>query len=143
MAGRKPLGYMSPTLVGGWGPIEFEGNDRKRDAERALVQRASSAIVFAVAYRLQQYAEARILKAMIDVVAQNPKFPYSKDWLGKVRKRFKGDILAQIPDKTISRGPIDKRFEGDDWLHHNGVQLSDGRKLTLHQLLEDYGLPAP
>ena len=143
MAGRKPLGYMSPTLVGGWGPTEFEGKDRKRSAERAHVQRADSAIVFAVAYRLQQYADARILKAMIDAVARNPKFPYSKDWLEKVRKRFKGDILAQIPDKTISRGPIDKRFEGDEWLHHNGVHWSDGRKLTLYEVLEGYGMPAP
>lgn len=143
MAGRKPLGYMSPTLIGGWGPTEFEGKDRKRGAERAQAQRVDSAIVYAVAYRLEQYAKVKILKAMIDVVAQNPKFPYSKDWLEKVRKRFKGDILAQIPDETISLGPIDKRFKGDEWLHHNGVQWSDSRKLTLYELLEDFGLPAP
>ena len=64
-----------------------------------------------------------------------------RDWLWKIRNRFKGDVLAGCPDKNLVRGPIDEPFVGDEWLHKNRIrgQKSDQ---SLYEMLDKLDLPA-
>ena len=133
MAGRKPMGHIDPIFTGGFFK-EPEGKHARRTEIRSIEQRAESSEVFAVAYRLEQYARAKKLKVMIDT-------HHRRDWLWKIRKRFKGDVLAQCPDKYIVYGPRDKPYQGDEWLHKSGIQTERGKQ-TFYDWLEQLGLPA-
>ena len=127
-AGRKKAGDMHPHFAGGFG-AEFDGEKPNRDSKRASERMRAAATTYAIAYRLEQYKQAGKLSAMI-------KGHPSESRLRKIRKRYKGDILAQIPARWLAYGPADKPFVGDDWLHKN---LSDGR--TLAQILDAMELP--
>lgn len=144
MAGRKKSGEVSSVYAGGFGPTEFKGKDRKRTAGREWSHFEKEIIRYAVAYRLEEYAQARKLNAMLR--------GHHREWYckNKVRPDLKGDVLhslrSQIP--WVWRGPIDKPhvyytdrktkfMQGTDWLHHTVI---GGR--SLWQILEDYGLPA-
>ena len=143
MAGRKKAGEVSSVYAGGWGPTEFEGKHRKREAEREWSHFEAEVIRYAVAYRLEEYAQARKLTAMLD---GHPR----REWCRKIRKQLSGDVLAQLRDsiRWVWRGPIDKQYvyypdpktgfmRGADWLHHTVI---GGR--SLWQILESLQLPS-
>ena len=135
MAGRKPMGHIDPYLAGGFYK-EPEGKHKDRQLKRMVEQQAYSAEVFAIAYRLEQYAQAG-RGVLTQRITDHP----SSERLKKIRKRFKGDVLAQCPDKNMVYGPRDKPFQGDDWLHKTGIQTEQGKQ-TLYDWLEKLGLPA-
>jgi hypothetical protein len=130
MAGRKPMGHIDPYLAGGFYK-EPEGKHKDRQLKRMGKQEQQSAYDFAVAYRLEQYAKAGVLTRRI---TDHPR----SDWLWKIRKQFKGDVLAQCPSKHLVYGPFDKPFKGDEWLHERNHV---GRGIPLYDWLEEIGLP--
>ena len=133
MAGRKPMGYIDPIFTGGFFK-EPKGKHASRTEIRSIEQQANSAEVFAVAYRLEQYAKAGVLT---QTITDHPR----EDWLWKIRKQYKGDVLAQCPDKNMVYGPCDKPYEGDEWLHKTGIQKKQSKQ-SLHERLEQLGLPS-
>ena len=131
MAGRKKAGDMHPHFAGGFG-FEFQGKNREREAQRANEQLALAGVTWAIAYRLEQYAQAGKLSKMIKGHSRYAHFR-------KIRAHHKGDILAQIPARWVAYGPKDKPFAGDEWLHKNFIA---GK--TLAQILEEtWELPSP
>ena len=133
MAGRKRIGEVDPFLTGGFFK-EPADKHAQRTLKRAEEQRAASAETWAIAYRLEQYANAGVLTERIEAHER-------RDWLWKIRNRFKGDVLAGCPDKNLVRGPIDEPFVGDEWLHKNWIrgQKSDQ---SLCEMLDKLDLPA-
>jgi hypothetical protein len=143
VAGRKGHGKVSSVYAGGFGPTEFEGEHRKRTAEREWLHFEEEVIRFAVAYRLEEYRQAGRLTSML---RGHPR----REWCRKIRKDLNGDVLHALRGQItwVFRGPIDKPFDyttdpqtgfikGDDWLK---LQGKNGR--SLWQILEDYELPS-
>ena len=143
MAGRKKSGEVSSVYAGGFGPTEFEGKHRKREAEREWSHLESEVIRYAVAYRLEEYKQAGKLTAILD---GHPR----REWCRKIRKQLSGDVLAKLRAEItwVWRGPVDKQhvyytdldtkfMQGTDWLHHTVI----GDR-SLWQILESLQLPS-
>lgn len=135
MAGRKPMGHIDSIFTGGFFK-EPEGKNKARKIRQKKEQRATSAEEIAIAFRLEQYAQGG-RGVLTQRITNHP----SSERLWKIRKRYKGDVLAQCPDKNVVYGPIDRPFQGDEWLHKNGFETARGKQ-TLYDWLEEYGLPA-
>lgn len=135
MAGRKPMGFIPPRLAGGFFK-EPEGKHKARQEKQEIEQEATGIEHYAIAYRLEQYAQAG-KGVLTQRITDHP----SSERLWKIRKDCKGDVLAQCDSKHIVYGPFDKPFQGDEWLHMNGFKTAKGKQ-TLYEWLESYGLPA-
>jgi len=149
VAGRKKAGEVSSVYAGGFGPTEFEGKDRKRTAGREWSHFEWEVVLYAVAYRLEEYQQAGKLTKI------QTGHPH-EDWFKKIRKSeeaggfgLRGDILQKLRGEItwVWRGPIDKPhvyytdlktkfMQGTDWLHHTVI---GGR--SLWQILESRELP--